>query len=133
MGRLGAIEHALSAQAISQKDADRQRDAVLRDHVAWLRQIADAPEPYLHGLLYPPAPAVEITRAQRASHAIDQARREGVQLSSPRPGVVEAMPRAKIAPLLHQMLADLAPEIAASLRAEIEVFETAAPEPASMI
>lgn len=131
LGQLGAIDLALANQGITQTDAERRRQALTKDHVAWLHRIANAPEPQLYGLLNPPVPVVEITRTARACRAIDYARSQAVELSSPRLGMIEAKPRAKIDSMLRQMLADLAPEISASLRAEIEVFETAAPESAS--
>ncbi len=122
LGQLGALDRMVESTALSPAGAVVERAQLMEQHRIMLRTIAEAPESQLGSLLFPAAPTVHASRTEKAAQLVGQARSQGLILTSPTSGVVEATPREKLNGHLRSMITDLRPEISVYLRAAIEVF-----------
>ena len=122
LSRLGVLNALESDGTKAPAEAAAERAWLIEQHRTMLRTIAEAPEAQLHGILFPHAPTIEQNRAARAAELVAEARNQGLILSSPAAGVVEAYPKEKLSGLMRGLIGDLREELLAFIRSRVETF-----------
>ncbi len=125
LSRLGVLNSLQSDGTKAPAAAAAERTHLVESHRTMLRGIAEAGEAQLRGILFPHAPTMEQNRAARAAELVAEARNQGLILSSPAAGIVEAYPKEKLSGLMRGLIGDLREELSAFIRSRVETFAPA--------